>query len=267
MAKLSNSMANLRTHGSAPFNIAVLHGGPGAAGEMAPVARELASSQGILEPLQTAASLDGQIEELGTVLGKNGDPPVTLIGFSWGAWLGFVFAANNSELVRKLILVGSGPFEEGYVAKIGETRLSRLSAEERAEVQSLGAIIDSPEAGNKDAAFERLGTLLSKADAYDPIPHESTEIDYDVGIFQKVWKDAAELRSSGRLLELGRHIECPVVVIHGDYDSHPAEGVQKPLSAILKSFRFVLLKNCGHMPWIERHARDKFYQILEEELP
>jgi len=46
----------------------------------------------------------------------------------------------------------------------------------------------------------------------------------------------------------------------------PAEGVQKPLSTMLKSFRFVLLKNCGHMPWIERQARDKFYGILREEL-
>ena len=81
-----------------------------------------------------------------------------------------------------------------------------------------------------------------------------------------MWKDAAELRSSGKLLELGKQIECPVVAIHGDYDPHPTEGVWKPLSAVLNSFRFILLENCGHMPWIERQARDKFYKILKEEL-
>ena len=58
------TIKNLRKYGKAPFSIAVIHGGPGAAGEMAPVANELASSWGILEPLQTAMSLQGQVEEL-----------------------------------------------------------------------------------------------------------------------------------------------------------------------------------------------------------
>jgi len=31
---------NLRQYGNAPFSVAVIHGGPGASGEMAPVARE-----------------------------------------------------------------------------------------------------------------------------------------------------------------------------------------------------------------------------------
>ena len=87
-------MKNLRKYGKTPYKIAVIHGGPGAGGEMAPVARELASGWGVLEPLQTSASLEGQIEELKTVLEKNGDLPITLVGFSWGAWLGFIFAAS-----------------------------------------------------------------------------------------------------------------------------------------------------------------------------
>ncbi|MBL7075053.1 alpha/beta hydrolase [candidate division KSB1 bacterium] len=262
-------MKNLRKHGKAPFAIVVVRGGPGAVGEMAPVARELASGWGVLEPIQTAASLEGQIEELKTVLEKNGDLPVALIGFSWGAWLSFIFAADYPEFVRKLILIGSGPYEEKYAARIRETRLNRLSEEERAEVKSLIEVLDNPAAEDKSSAFARFGALFSKADAYDPIMHESDKseaIDCQADIFQSVWKDAAELRRSGKLLELGKHIKCPVVAIHGDYDPHPAEGVQKPLSAILKSFRFILLKNCGHMPWIEREAREEFFRILKEEL-
>jgi DNA-binding NarL/FixJ family response regulator len=85
------------------------------------------------------------------------------------------------------------------------------------------------------------------------------------GYFAK-GQDAAELRNSGRLLELGKQLRCPVTAIHGDYDPHLAEGVQQPLAEILQSFRFILLKNCGHKPWIERQARDGFYAIVEEEL-
>lgn len=259
-------MNNLRKHGKAPFAIVVVHGGPGAGGEMAPVARELASDWGVLEPIQTAASLEGQIEELRTVLEKNADLPVTLIGFSWGAWLSFIFASYYPAFAKKLILIGSGPYEEKYAAEIQEIRLERLSEEEGTEVKALIEVLDRPSAEDKSSALARFGALFSKADAYDPIMYESQTIDFRADIFEGVWKDAVELRRSGKLLQLGKHIECPVVAIHGDYDPHPAEGVRKPLSAVLKGFRFILLKQCGHMPWIEREAREDFFQVLKDEL-
>jgi pimeloyl-ACP methyl ester carboxylesterase len=262
-------MKNLRQYGQPPYSTAVIHGGPGAAGEMAPLARELAARRGvgILEPFQTALSLDGQAAELQAVLEQNGDLPVTLIGFSWGAWLAFIVAARYPALVKKLILVGSGPFEEKYAAGIEETRLSRLGEAERQEARSLLEVLNNPEAGDKKEAFARFGALFSKADAYDPLDDEAERLDYRFDIFQQVWPEAAKLRRSGELLQPGRRIACPVVAIHGDHDPHPAEGVQIPLSATLKNFRFILLNHCGHKPWIERQARHAFFQRLADELP
>ncbi len=74
-------LTNLRKHGNPPFRIAVVHGGPGVAGEMAPVARELSSTCRVLEPLQTATSVEGQIQELQDVLHYHGNPPAILIGY------------------------------------------------------------------------------------------------------------------------------------------------------------------------------------------
>jgi len=37
--RIGTPMKNLRKYGKAPFSIAAIHGGPGAPGEMAPVAR------------------------------------------------------------------------------------------------------------------------------------------------------------------------------------------------------------------------------------
>lgn len=262
-------MANLRRYGKAPFNVAVVHGGPGAVGEMAPVARELAFDWGILEPLQRATSLEGQVEELRITLQENADRPVTLIGFSWGAWLSFIVAANHPTLVKKLLLVGSGPYQHKYAERIQETRLSRLSEAARREYKSFIRILNDPAAAGKPAAFARLGVLASKTDTYDPIVNESDEYESvgDKGnVSHRVLEEALEMRRSGKLLELAKQIRCPVVAIHGDYDPHPPEGVQKPLSAIITSFRLILLKNCGHKPWIERQARDKFYENLKEEL-
>jgi pimeloyl-ACP methyl ester carboxylesterase len=233
---------------------------------MAPLARKLASSWGVLEPLQTRASLDEQRAELKTILERNGELPITLIGFSWGAWLSFILAAHYPKIVKKLILIGSGPLEEKYAASIQANRLNRLNEADKTEVNSPIKLLDNPVVENKNAALAQLGAIFSKADAYDPIMDESEAIDCRFEIFQSVWKDAAELRKSGKLLELGKQLQCPVVAIHGDYDPHPAEGVQRPLSTLLKRFRFILLKNCGHKPWIERQAMDQFYKILKAEL-
>ncbi|MCP4347278.1 MAG: alpha/beta hydrolase [Desulfobacterales bacterium] len=260
-------MKHLRKYGNAPFHITVIHGGPGAAGEMAPVAHKLSSGQGVLEPLQTATSVQGQVEELKTVLEKNGNLPVILAGFSWGAWLSFIFAAGYPEFVKKLILIGSGPFEEKYAAKIQETRLNRLGEQDNLKVRSAIETLNNPLAENKNALFAQFGALFSKADAYDPVDNPGFgKTDFNLEIYTTVWKDAVEMRKSGKLLELGKRVRCPVVAIHGDYDPHPAEGVRKPLSEILENFRFILLRYCGHKPWIERHAKDRFYHILKQEL-
>lgn len=259
-------MKNLRKYGKTPFNVAVIHGGPGAPGHMAPVARELSSDWDVLEPLQTAVSLTGQVEELKIVLEKNGDLPVTLIGFSWGAWLSFIFAANYPAFVRKLILIGSGPFEEKYAAGIQETRLSRLSEEEKQEVQSLMEALNENAIRDKNKLIARFGNLFAKADTYDPLNLDTEDLEAQYHIYESVWQEASELRKSGKLLKLGKHVQCPVIAVHGDYDPHPAEGVKKPLAAVLKDFRFILLKNCGHMPWIEKEAREEFFRILKKEL-
>ncbi|MFC2018963.1 alpha/beta fold hydrolase [Chloroflexota bacterium] len=259
-------MKNLRVYGNKPFRVAVIHGGPGAAGEMAPVARELSSVSGVLEPLQTAGTLTGQVRELKAVLEESGTPPLTLVGFSWGAMLSFIFTARHPAPVRKLILVGSGPYEEKYAAGIMESRLRRLGEDERIQALSLIGSLNDPATGDKNTAMARLGELISRADSYDPLPHDSEIIGCRYDIYRGVWDEACRLRNSGQLLKLGKRIACPVVAIHGDYDPHPAGGVQKPLSRRLKDFRFILLPNCGHQPWTERDARNKFYNILKNEI-
>jgi len=259
-------MENIRKYGKAPFNIAVIHGGPGAPGEMAPVAKELSKTRGVLEPIQTKSSMEEQLQELKIVLKENGNLPMILIGFSWGAWLSFVFAARNSSFVQKLILVSSGPFEERYALDIMRTRLSRLAEEERMTIDSLSEILNDPERQDKNEIFAQLGELISKADSNDPLPYKSDVVEYQYDIFKNVWNEAEDLRRSGKLVAFGKKIRCPVVAIHGNYDAHSAEGVKIPLSSVIKNFRFILLEDCGHRPWIERAAKDAFYTILKKEL-
>jgi len=244
----------VRTYGFPPFDVALLHGGPGAAGEMALVAEALSKQFSVLEPLQSALSVEGQINELHEALPN----PVTLIGHSWGAMLGYLFAARYPPLVKKLILVGSGVFEEKYAKSIMQTRYERFNEEEKKLFERLIHSLKEP------GVFTELGKLIGKVDAYDPIGESSLEASYE--IYQSVWPEVVELRKREVFLELGEAISCPVLAIHGEYDPHPLEGIIKPLSRVLKDFRFILLPMCGHTPWLEKQARNRFFEILGSEI-
>ena len=259
-------MENYRTYGRPPYSVAVIHGGPGAAGSMAPVAMELSGSLGVLEPMQTAYSIDGQAIELHDLLRKHAALPVTLVGHSWGAWLSLIVAARYPFLVKKLILVGCAPLEDKYAQAIIATRLSRMGDEETRSLLALTAKLSDPNIADKRAAFAQFGRLMADIDSYDRLPGPEPEVTLNEEINRSVGIEAEVMRSRGELLNIARRVRCPVVAIHGDYDPHPSEGVEKPLSHCIKDFRLILLEKCGHEPWREKHAKSGFYRLLREEL-
>ena len=259
-------MKNYRIWGKPPYTVAVVHGGPGAPGGMAPVARELSSKTGVLEPLQTAHTIDGQVAELSAVLENHGELPITLVGWSWGAILSYITTARYTALVRKMILIGTPVLEIKNAADISQEWLNRLTEEERAEVFSLEkSIWDGAEEG-KNASMGRLFRLIARADSYHPVPYKDEVLEYQLDINIAVGLEMRKVLAGGGLLELGRQIACPVVAIHGDYDTRPAGVVKVPLSRVLKDFKFILLEKCGHEPWREKFAQDRFYDILKSEV-
>jgi pimeloyl-ACP methyl ester carboxylesterase len=233
---------------------------------MAPVAWELMDLSGVMEPLQVSDSLEEQITELHQSLVAYAHFPVQLIGFSWGAWLGFLYAARYPERVHKLILVGSGPFEQRWVRKLEQCRMERLNPGERVEYREIIQKMGRPGEREQQEMVSHMRDLLEKTDAFD-IDRKAVQASQKMmctpTYFPGAWRDAARLRENGELLEIGKMIRCPVVALHGDYDPHPAEGVRQPLGEVLTDFQFFLLEDCGHKPWHERRARERFFEILE----
>lgn len=257
-------MKTIRKYGQPPFHLGLLHGGPGAPGEMQPVAKILSEDFGVLEFLQTGNSINEQIKELHTQLTSSAQLPAVLIGHSWGAWLGFLFASKYPNLVRKLILISAGAFESKYNIDLMSVRLNRLNLENRKEAERLFSAINSE--GTKNEALKRFGKLMMVADSYDYLPDDNVSLDLDFNIFQSVWAEASKLRETNELINFAEKIMCPVVAIHGEYDSHPIVGVEKPLSEHLIDFKMIRVEECGHTPWRERRAKDVFFKILRKEL-
>ncbi len=248
----------VRQYGATPSGVVVLHGGPGGAGEVEPLASELGRrGHHVLEPFQTGRTVDAQVDELASQIERFCTTPVVIVGWSWGAWLGCLLAARYGKLVSKLILVSSGPFEARYAAAIRATKNSRLTEDQRDELLEL-----HPDKGDPDQVA-RFIELSDVADTYARDTSPQPVVSFDEAIHSTVWPEANEMRKSGALLDTVSTIPCPVVAIHGDYDPRPAEGVKVPLQSALPSADFIQLEQCGHKPWHEKFAKDDFYRLLE----
>jgi len=259
-------MEVIKKYGNPPYSVVLIHGGPGACGEMRPVGQKLSECFGVLEPMNRALTIEGQIKELLVSIKAYADKKPILVGFSWGAWLGIIVAASYPELVSKLILIGCAPLKQHYAKAIYETRISRMNVRLRNEFMKLLTGIEGNTISDRNAAFERLSKILILSDGYDPVPENDSGIELDPDVFTNIWKEATGLRKSGGLLRYINKIRCPVVAIHGDYDPHPVEGVCVPFQDSHNYFQLEMLKNCGHKPWIEKRAVEDFYRILNKHL-
>lgn len=255
---------SIRKYGQQPYRIGLLHGGPGAAGEMKPVAETLSNDFGVLEFLQTEKTIDGQINELYRQITTSTEPPIILIGFSWGAWFGVLFAGKYPKLVKKLILISSGALESKYNKDLIEIRLNRLSESNREEAEKIISMINSGNTENE--ILKRFGELMTIADSFDYLHTENDSIRLNMEIYQSVWQEASRLRDTNKLINSVGKIQCPVVVFHGEFDPHPINGVEIPLSERVKNLKIVRLEKCGHTPWKEKFAKEEFYRLLREEL-
>lgn len=57
-------------------------------------------------------------------------------------------------------------------------------------------------------------------------------------------------------------VRCRVLVLHGAHDPHPGGALRDVLAAHVRHLTYRELERCGHVPWLERTARDEFYAVL-----
>ncbi|HEX9102716.1 MAG TPA: alpha/beta fold hydrolase, partial [Polyangia bacterium] len=126
-------MIEVRHYGTAGPTVIVLHGGPGAPGYMAPVARALADQFVVLEPLQrpsgaeplTVARHLEDLDEVVRSLGAGARP--ALVGSSWGGMLALAYAAAHPDAVGAVVVIGSGTFDLAARARLRELLAARKS--------------------------------------------------------------------------------------------------------------------------------------------
>lgn len=256
----------VRRYGDAGPVVALLHGGPGAPGQMGPLARALSGLR-ILEPWQRRSggaplTVAVHVADLAAVL----PPAAALVGWSWGAMLALSFAAAYPGRARALALVGCGTYDTITRQAYQDALADRLGDEGRQQAAALRremAEVASDE--EHDHLLGDLGELLGRAQAVDPLPEEEgAPVWVDARGSAETWEDALRLQADGVEPAAFAAIGCPVLMLHGDEDPHPGPATRDLLRRFVPQIRYQGFPRCGHQPWAERHAREPFLAALRE---
>jgi pimeloyl-ACP methyl ester carboxylesterase len=246
--------------------VVVLHGGPAAAGEVAPIARELADSYRVLEPWQRGSGGDPltvawhvrDLHNVVTAFCGRWNP--VLVGHSWGAMLALVYAASHPDWVKALVLVGCGTFDERAREKLHATLRERTDADLQRELDALDAMpIRSEEKLRRRYELTR---KLYDYDAEDPEPLESGPLDVRAHI--ETWNDMLRLQAQGIYPSGLYTYSGHVLMLHGAHDPHPGPLIRDGLMPVQPLIQYHELARCGHCPWRERGAREEFFSVLRD---
>jgi len=264
-------LIQVRSYGNSGPYVVLLHGGPGAPGEMAPLARHLCNHFRILEPLQRGSgdvplTVARHVSDLYDVLR---DPvqegPVRLAGHSWGAMLALTYAARYPDEVEHVVLIGCGTFDQRSREVYQTCMRQRMNSDDLHRTHSLKAQLDvEKNRQRRNELWSELGSIFTRIQSFRPLPTDSEELGCDEGAFNETWDDVISLQERGVQPAEFARIQAPVTMIHGDEDPHPGSLIYKSLATFIQNIQYREVSQCGHIPWIEREAKDVFYELLTE---
>ena len=179
--------------------------------------------------------------------------------------LGLSFAAAHPELVRGLVLVGCGTYDEATRAEYQRRFVTNLGMDGVAEMEELRARLATASSDDeRDASIAARGARAELAQSYDllPEPVDEPATTVDARGHQETWDDVLRLQREGIEPATFAAITAPVLMLHGDHDPHPGPATFEVLRQHIPQLEYSGLSRCGHTPWKERHARNRFFDAL-----
>jgi pimeloyl-ACP methyl ester carboxylesterase len=244
----------------------VLHGGPGAAGDVGALARRLSSRFRAIEPWQRASGSEpltvaAHIADLHEVVrAQSLDGRPAIVGHSWGAMLALCFAAAYPDYAGPLVLIGCGTFDRESRARLKETIESRMGDSLRRKIERVQA---SSEQRERTYRFYQLISPLYAYDA-DISAESNNNIQFSERAHLETWNDMMRLQDNGFYPSAFAAIKSPVLMLHGAYDPHPGIMIRDSLKPYIPLLEYREWECCGHKPWIERQVREDFFSVMIE---
>ena len=254
-------MLKVRSYGNSGPQVIVLHGGPGACGSMAQVARGIANSFRVLEPWQrgTAMTVAEHVADLHEVVESCRETVApALVGHSWGAMLALAYAGAHPEAVGPIVLVCSGTFDLPSRERMGATMDERMDDGMRLRLERINQLPDPNE------RFRALGDFTMELYSYDLATTDQEIDESEPGANIETWNDMVRLQEEGVYPAAFAAIKSPVLMLHGAADPHPGEMIRASLAPYIPQLEYREWDRCGHYPWLEKATREEFFSALRK---
>jgi pimeloyl-ACP methyl ester carboxylesterase len=202
------------------------------------------------------ASIEQLADDAASVLDGLGVERAHVLGHSMGGYIAQTLAVRRPDLVRSLMLVGTGAGKPGHEHVPAETNAQWLAnAHLPAEEYARATMHLSFAAGWKEANEEAYEGYVAERVEY-PTPPECWRAQYDACV---------------RFIEHGLPIEqiaVPVLVVHGDADRVVPISNGRAIARRIPGAQLVVLDGVGHYPYLEdpdrfTHAARNFLDRVE----
>ncbi len=207
------------------------------------------------EPLPQA--IDDLADDAAALLETLAIDPAHVLGHSMGGYIAQTLALRRPELVRSLVLVGTGAGEPSHEAIPAETLdgwLTNAHLPLERYARATMHLSFAPGWSHEHAdEFERLLTARIER----PTPPECWRAQFDA-----CW----------RFVETGLPVEeirAPTLVVHGDADRVVPVSNGRAIARRVPGAELAVFANCGHYPQFEDPARfvsvvDRFLERVEQ---
>lgn len=251
--------------------VVILHGGPGADHNyLLPGFDALATGRMLLYydqrgggrspvPRQVPVGWREQVADLEALRQAWGLDRLTITGYSWGGMLAMLYAIQHPARVERLALASPAPAwrsaRDEFERRFQERTMSPALQTARRELRTSGLRERDPA-----AHAQRLFELAVAGYFHDTtLAHALTPFRITERTRAEVWDSLGDFDLRASL----RRLRIPALVLHGDDDPIPVESARETAGCL--GAEFVVLKDCGHVPYVE--ASDRFASTLDRFLP
>ncbi|MEO8139114.1 MAG: alpha/beta fold hydrolase [Gemmatimonadota bacterium] len=251
--------------------VVILHGGPGADHNyLLPGFDALANGRTLIyydqrgggrSPVgrEVPVGWREQVADLEALRRVWGFDRLTIAGYSWGGLLAMLYAIEHPARAERLALISPAPVwraaRDEFERRFQERTLTPALQAARRELRESGLRERDP-----TAHAQRLFELAVAGYFHDPEQARSlTPFRVTERTRAEVWSSLGDFDLRPALREL----RLPALVLHGDDDPIPFDSARATADCL--GAEFVLLRDCGHVPYVE--AFDRFVGSLDRFLP
>ena len=268
----------VRKYGAGKKTVILVHGGPSLYGYMETLGKELQDDFIVVDyaqrgtfnsPVHGPITVNTHLDDLLEIVKENAKgSKAIIIGHSWGANVALLAAAESSDDIEKLILIGTSALKDELSDKHQDSLNSRYTDAVKRKLSEIQNQLE------KELTIDEVNEVMElRLSLTSPFYHLDSKVEellpelkWNFKTFRQSIDSLWDLIDSGNIPSILKRIKVPVIAYQGDSDPFPYKETFEFLSENILNIKTYKIENSGHFPWLEPTSRYQFLSLLRDEL-